>query len=100
MCLNSTASDASGISVVESWIQLLLSGLTSVSIVDSYPVAEDASTSVGGLDVSDIWEVNLFGKKQQKQTLHPHRCDLDINGEIYINFLSSLFYFMLFVLST
>lgn len=84
MCLNSPASDASGISGVESWTLLLLLGLTRVFTVASYPVAEDASTSVGGLDVSDIGDVNLFGKKQQKQTLHPHWCDLDINGEILL----------------
>lgn len=57
------------------------SGLTSAPIVISYPVAEDAGTSVGGLDVSDVGEVNLFGKNQQQQTLHPHWCDLDTDRD-------------------
>lgn len=28
----------------------------------SYPVAKDASTGVGGLDVPDVGEMDLFGK--------------------------------------
>lgn len=46
--------------------------LSGAAVVISYPVSEDASASVGGLDVSDVGEVNLFGKNQQQQTLHPH----------------------------
>ncbi len=38
----------------------------------SYPVTKDASASVGGLDVPDVGEMNLFGKNQQQQTLHPY----------------------------
>lgn len=32
----------------------------------SYPVAEDASSGVGGLEVSDEGQVNVFGKHQHK----------------------------------
>lgn len=46
----------------------------------TYPVAKDASTSVGGLDVSDVGEMDLFGKNQQQQTLHPDWFDLDRDG--------------------
>lgn len=52
------------------------SGLTSAGVHSSHPVAENARANVGALDVSDEREVHLFGKNQQKQTLHPHRSDL------------------------
>lgn len=55
--------------------------LTSAPIVITYPVAKDASTSIGGLNVSDVGEMNLFGKNQQQQSLHPHGCDLDRYGD-------------------
>lgn len=54
--------------------------------VVSYPVAKDASASVCGLDVSDVGEMNLFGKNQQQQTLHPYRCDLDRDGDFIKKF--------------
>lgn len=46
-----------------------------------YPVAKDACADVGGLDLSDVGQVNLFGKHQQQQTLHPYRRDLRRDGD-------------------
>lgn len=57
------------------------SGPTGAPTVISYPVAEDAGAGVGGLDVSDEWEVKLFGENQQQQALHPHWCDLDTDRD-------------------
>lgn len=57
------------------------SGITRTPILISYPVAKHAGPSVGGLDVSDVGKMNLFGKQQQQQTLHPHWHDLDTDGD-------------------
>jgi len=58
-------------------------GIKPACIAITYPVTEEAGASVGGLDVSDEGEMTLFGKKQQQQTLHPHRCDLDSEGDTF-----------------
>lgn len=42
----------------------------------AHPVAKDAGASVGGLDLPDVGQVDLFGENEQQQTLHPYRCDL------------------------
>lgn len=68
MRLNPTVSDAKGIRGVQSF---------KAAPPSSYPVAKDSRTSVGGLDVSDKGQMNVFGKNQQQQTLHPHWCDLE-----------------------
>lgn len=47
------------------------------SAVFSHPVAENAGASVGGLDLPDVGQMDLFGKNEQQQTLHPDWCDLD-----------------------
>lgn len=60
------------------------SGLTGAPVLTSYPVAKHAGASVGGLGVSDVGKMNLFGKYEQQQTLHPHRCDLDTDGDVKI----------------
>lgn len=86
MCLISTPSDINGIPGVQSLLVLLsirFRANPTITVI-SYPVSKDASASVGGLDVSDVGEMNLFGKNQQQQTLHPHRCDLDRDGDRYI----------------
>lgn len=41
-----------------------------------YPVAKNARPGVGGLDLLDVGEVNLFGKEEEQQTLHPYGRDL------------------------
>lgn len=41
-----------------------------------HPVAKNARPGVGGLDLLDVGEVNLFGKEEEQQTLHPYRRDL------------------------
>lgn len=51
-----------------------------------YPVAKNACPGVGGLDLLDVGEVNLFGKDEEQQTLHSNRCDLNVQHnttEIY-----------------
>lgn len=43
-----------------------------------YPVAKNACPGVGGLDLLDVGEVDLFGKDEEQQTLHSNRCDLKV----------------------
>lgn len=38
----------------------------------SHPVAKNAGASVGGLDLPDVGQVDLFGENEQQQTLHPY----------------------------
>lgn len=65
----------------------------------SYPVAKDASASVGGLDVSDEGEMHHFCKDQQQQSLHPHRCDLNTDEREIFNCFSHLVLFLFLWLS-